>query len=41
MNPHPIQRRDFLSSLSGGFTGLALTQMLAREAAGSFAKSEL
>jgi hypothetical protein len=41
MNPHPILRRDFLSSLSGGFTGLALTQMLAREAAGSFAKPEL
>ena len=39
--PHPILRRDFLSSLSGGFTGLALTQMLAREASGSFAKPEL
>ncbi len=24
--------RDFLSSLSGGFTGLALTHLLAREA---------
>ena len=32
MNPHPILRRDFLSSLSGGFTGLALTHLLAREA---------
>ena len=41
MNPHPILRREFLSSLSGGFTGLALTQMLARDAAGSFAKPEL
>jgi hypothetical protein len=33
MNPHPILRRDFLSSLSGGFTGLALTHLLARDAA--------
>ena len=41
MNPHPILRRDFLSSLSGGFTGLALTHLLARDAAGSFAKAEL
>ena len=32
MTPHPILRRDFLSSLSGGFTGLALTHLLAREA---------
>ena len=39
--PHPILRRDFLSSVCGGFTGLALTLMLAREAAGSFAKPEL
>jgi len=41
MNSHPILRRDFLSSLSGGFTGLALTHLLAREASGSFAKPEL
>lgn len=41
MNPHPILRRDFLSSLSGGFTGLALTHLLARDAEGSFAKPEL
>jgi hypothetical protein len=33
MTPHPILRRDFLSSLSGGFTGLALTHLLARDAA--------
>jgi hypothetical protein len=33
MNPHPILRRDFLSSLSGGFSGLALTHLLARDAA--------
>ena len=35
MNPHPILRRDFLSSISGGFTGLALTHLLAREASAS------
>ena len=37
MNPHPILRRDFLSSLSGGFTGLALTHLLAREGESSLA----
>lgn len=31
MNPHPLLRRDFLSSLGGGFTGLALTHLLAGE----------
>lgn len=33
MNPHPILRRDFLSSVGGGFTGLALTHLLVRDAA--------
>jgi hypothetical protein len=31
--PHPILRRDFLGSLGGGFAGLALTHLLARDAA--------
>lgn len=31
--PHPILRRHFLSSLGGGFTGLALTHLLAHDAA--------
>jgi hypothetical protein len=34
-------RRDILSSISSGFAGVALSQLLAREAAGSFAKPEL
>ncbi|WP_395718369.1 DUF1501 domain-containing protein [Prosthecobacter sp.] len=31
--PNPILRRDFLHTIGGGFTGLALTHLLAREAA--------
>ena len=31
--PHPILRRNFLSSLGGGFTGLALTHLLTHDAA--------
>ena len=29
---HPLLRRDFLASLNGGFTGLALTHLLSHEA---------
>jgi hypothetical protein len=32
--PHPILRRDFLSTLSGGFAGVAFADILAREALG-------
>jgi hypothetical protein len=36
--PHPTPRRDFLHSLGGGFTGIALTHLLAREAAADIPK---
>jgi hypothetical protein len=42
MNPDPILRRDILNSLGGGFAGLALSQMLTRDAVGStLSKPEL
>ncbi len=42
MDTPPLhRRRDFLAGISSGFAGVALTLMLAREAAGSFAKPEL
>ena len=42
ITPHPILRRDFLNSLGGGFAGLALSQMLTRDALGStLSKPEL
>jgi len=35
MSPHPILRRDLLSSVSGGFAGIALSQLLGRDASDS------
>jgi hypothetical protein len=33
--PHPIPRRDFLDGISSGFAGVALSQLLARDASAS------